>query len=195
MVFFSRMACPYNKVSTNLSHLLVKRTRVNNDKMFIFKFIFRCPEADNNKPAEDRVLPVFVVVATKFRSNINMKPMLEFSLSSDGQLNRWTDLSIYIFKRFSANITTMKYTNSDHLILEVSWLEMNMKFLSRLSFKRINIIRISPIFSHDTAKWDYKWILVLEKDICLQVWYIVQQCCNEALKILGRRLQILFGKI
>jgi len=53
--------------------------------------IIRCPEADTNKPAEDRVLPVFVVVATKFRSNINMKPMLEFSLSSDGQLNRLPD--------------------------------------------------------------------------------------------------------
>ena len=53
--------------------------------------IIRCPEADANKAASDRGLPVFVVVATKFKAIANMKPMLEFSLSSEGQLNRLQD--------------------------------------------------------------------------------------------------------
>ena len=53
--------------------------------------IIRCPEADAKKSASDRGLPVFVVVATKFKANANMKPMLEFSLSSEGQLNRLQD--------------------------------------------------------------------------------------------------------
>ena len=53
--------------------------------------IIRCPEVDTNKPASERGLPVFVLVATKFRSNSNMRPVLEFSLSSEGQINRVPD--------------------------------------------------------------------------------------------------------
>ena len=53
--------------------------------------IIRCPEADANKKALDRGLLVFVVVATRFKANANIKPMLEFSLSSEGQLNRLQD--------------------------------------------------------------------------------------------------------
>ena len=48
--------------------------------------VIRCPEA-----AQDRGLPVFVLVATKFKQNNNMRPVLEFSLSSDGQINRLPD--------------------------------------------------------------------------------------------------------
>ena len=53
--------------------------------------VIRCPEADINKAAQDRGLPVFVLVATKFKQNNNMRPVLEFSLSSDGQINRLPD--------------------------------------------------------------------------------------------------------
>ena len=53
--------------------------------------IIRCTEVDLSKPAEERVLPVFVVVATKFKANLTMAPVLEFSLSSEGQICRVPD--------------------------------------------------------------------------------------------------------
>ena len=53
--------------------------------------IIRCPEADSKKAAQDRGLPVFVLVATKFRAAAAMKPVLEFALSSAGQLSRLPD--------------------------------------------------------------------------------------------------------
>ena len=53
--------------------------------------IIRCTEVDLSKAAHERVLPVFVVVATKFKANLKMAPVLEFSLSSDGQISRLPD--------------------------------------------------------------------------------------------------------
>jgi len=52
--------------------------------------IIRCKEADQGKAVQERVFPVFVVVATKFKAS-GMSPVLELSLSSDGQITRLTD--------------------------------------------------------------------------------------------------------
>ena len=53
--------------------------------------IIRCPEADSKKAAQDRGLPVFVVVATKFKAGLSLAPVLEFSLSTTGQISRLPD--------------------------------------------------------------------------------------------------------
>ena len=45
-------------------------------------------EAEKSKSAQDRVLPVFVVVATKFKPNSTMRPVMELTLSTHGQLSR-----------------------------------------------------------------------------------------------------------
>ena len=45
-------------------------------------------EAEKSKSAQDRVLPVFVVVATKFKPNSSMRPVMELTLSTHGQLSR-----------------------------------------------------------------------------------------------------------
>jgi len=50
--------------------------------------VIRCVEAEQSKAAQDRVFPVFVVVATKFRPSSTMRPVLELSLSTDGQISR-----------------------------------------------------------------------------------------------------------
>jgi len=50
--------------------------------------VIRCVEAEQSKSAQDRVFPVFVVVATKFKPNSTMRPVLELALSTDGQLSR-----------------------------------------------------------------------------------------------------------
>jgi len=50
--------------------------------------IIRCIEAEQNKSAQDRVYPVFVVVVTKFKPNSTMRPVLELCLSTDGQISR-----------------------------------------------------------------------------------------------------------
>jgi len=54
--------------------------------------MIRCVEAEQNKAAQDRVFPVFVVVATKFKPNSSMRPVLELSLSTDGQLSRLSEV-------------------------------------------------------------------------------------------------------
>jgi len=53
--------------------------------------VIRCVEAEQNKAVQDRVFPVFVVVATKFKPNSTMRPVLELSLSSDGQISRLSE--------------------------------------------------------------------------------------------------------
>jgi len=53
--------------------------------------VIRCVEAEQSKSAQDRVFPVFVVVATKFKPNSTMRPVLELSLSTDGQLSRLSE--------------------------------------------------------------------------------------------------------
>lgn len=51
--------------------------------------ILRCTEVDINKSAEDRIFPVFAIIATKFRKMNDMKPVLEISLNqSQGHLTR-----------------------------------------------------------------------------------------------------------
>lgn len=50
--------------------------------------IVRCADADLNKAPEDRIYPVFVVVATRFKKVGHMKPVIEIGLCSDGRLNR-----------------------------------------------------------------------------------------------------------
>jgi len=45
--------------------------------------IVRCKEADLGKSPADRRFPVFVLIATKFKPMANMKPVLEFGLSSE----------------------------------------------------------------------------------------------------------------
>eukprot|EP00092_Neocalanus_flemingeri_P003266 GFUD01003497.1.p1 GENE.GFUD01003497.1~~GFUD01003497.1.p1 ORF type:complete len:665 (+),score=233.31 GFUD01003497.1:1632-3626(+) len=50
--------------------------------------VIRCVEADQSKTAQERVFPVFVVVATKFKPSSTMRPVLELSLSTDGQISR-----------------------------------------------------------------------------------------------------------
>ena len=50
--------------------------------------VLRCSEADTSKPPEDRIFPVFVIVATKFKKMEKMKPVIEISLSSEGKLMR-----------------------------------------------------------------------------------------------------------
>ena len=44
--------------------------------------ILRCTDVELSKPVEDRIFPVFAIVATKFRKMNNMTPILEISLSS-----------------------------------------------------------------------------------------------------------------
>ena len=44
--------------------------------------ILRCSDVDASKAPEDRIFPVFAIVATKFRKMNDMKPVLEISLSS-----------------------------------------------------------------------------------------------------------------
>ena len=44
--------------------------------------ILRCTEVDVSKSPEDRIFPVFGIIATKFRKMNDMKPVLEISLSS-----------------------------------------------------------------------------------------------------------------
>ena len=50
--------------------------------------IIRCNEAEQNKPPAERIFPVFVMVCTKFKKMAAMKPVLELSLSTDGNLTR-----------------------------------------------------------------------------------------------------------
>ena len=50
--------------------------------------ILRCVEADQSKPPQDRIFPVFVIVCTKFKKMAGMKPVIELGLSSEGQLMR-----------------------------------------------------------------------------------------------------------
>lgn len=51
--------------------------------------ILRCTEVDISKNPEDRIFPVFAIIATKFRKMSDMKPVLEISLSSSqGHLTR-----------------------------------------------------------------------------------------------------------
>ena len=50
--------------------------------------ILRCQEAEDSKAPQDRGLPVFVVVVTKFRQIEGAKPILELGLRSTGQLTR-----------------------------------------------------------------------------------------------------------
>eukprot|EP00095_Tigriopus_kingsejongensis_P006509 maker-scaffold172_size289735-snap-gene-0.15 protein:Tk06509 transcript:maker-scaffold172_size289735-snap-gene-0.15-mRNA-1 annotation:"methyltransferase-like protein 13 isoform x1" len=50
--------------------------------------ILRCKEADANKSPEERLFPVFAVVATKFRKMPNMPMVLELAMSSEGQTTR-----------------------------------------------------------------------------------------------------------
>ena len=50
--------------------------------------IVRCKEADLGKSPADRRFPVFVLIATKFKPMANMKPVLEFGLSSESVPSR-----------------------------------------------------------------------------------------------------------
>ncbi|TRY74390.1 hypothetical protein TCAL_04600 [Tigriopus californicus] len=50
--------------------------------------ILRCQEADANKSPQDRLFPVFAIVATKFRKMPNIPQVLEMALSSEGQTTR-----------------------------------------------------------------------------------------------------------
>ena len=50
--------------------------------------ILRCIEAEESKPPQDRGMPVFVIVATKFRKVDGVKPILELGLTTSGQLTR-----------------------------------------------------------------------------------------------------------
>jgi len=50
--------------------------------------VIRCTEADTCKQPQDRIFPVFVIVCTKFKKMAQMSPVLELSLSTDGQLMR-----------------------------------------------------------------------------------------------------------
>lgn len=50
--------------------------------------IVRCKEADLSKSPADRRFPVFALIATKFKPLPNMKPVLEFALSSDSTPSR-----------------------------------------------------------------------------------------------------------
>ena len=50
--------------------------------------IIRCTEADENKKPEERIFPVFAIIATKFKKMEKMKPVIEISLSTEGKLMR-----------------------------------------------------------------------------------------------------------
>jgi len=50
--------------------------------------ILRCVEADQSKPPQERIFPVFVIVCTKFKKMADMKPVIELGLTSEGQLMR-----------------------------------------------------------------------------------------------------------
>ena len=50
--------------------------------------ILRCIEAEESKSPQDRGMPVFVIVATKFRKVEGVKPILELGLTTSGQLTR-----------------------------------------------------------------------------------------------------------
>ena len=84
--------------------------------------LLRCIDVELSKPAEDRIFPVFAIIATKFRKMNNMTPILEISLSSQQdhltRLKNATDLigsvrGIQQFAAVRAGIAKGQFFNSE----------------------------------------------------------------------------------
>lgn len=90
-----RLGGRYICVSLLQEHILSHLVRWFSGKGWPVRII-RCQEADAAKEPQDRGMPVFVVVATKFNPS-NMRPLLELSLRSEsGQLTRLEDVDSLI---------------------------------------------------------------------------------------------------
>ena len=69
-----RLGGRYICVSLLQPHILNHVTKWFNAQGWPLR-VLRCKEADESKPPEDRVFPVFVLVATKFKKMNDMPPV------------------------------------------------------------------------------------------------------------------------